>query len=186
MMNTRNKDSLKLGVSRMITEFGALAPSKNGIKEANSLMDLADSHMMGYIYWTYKHFEDITTMNEDSSECFYYKNGSLQIDKVKAISRTYPKSVAGNLVEYSYNANTKEFSMTYKVTNSTQLGVSIVYFNKELNYPNDIDDYINEPSVLVMEAITNYDSYLLLNQTKELQEGFEIKFSIKPKNKLVK
>jgi len=47
---------------------------------------------VGWAYWQFKEFKDLTTSAADKSEGFYNKDGTLQTAKVKALSRTYVKS----------------------------------------------------------------------------------------------
>lgn len=53
------------------------------------MADVCDDHLVGWAYWQFKTFGDLTTSAGTGSEGFYDKNGTLQEDKVKALSRTY-------------------------------------------------------------------------------------------------
>lgn len=48
--------------------------------------------MVGWAYWEFKKYNDVTTTAGNSSEGFYENDGSLQQKKVKALARTYLKA----------------------------------------------------------------------------------------------
>lgn len=45
--------------------------------------------MVGWAYWEFKKYADLTTSAGTGSEGFYNADGSLQTSKVKALTRTY-------------------------------------------------------------------------------------------------
>ena len=47
---------------------------------------------VGWAYWQFKPFNDITTSSRDGSHGFYFANGTLQEDKVRELSRPYVKA----------------------------------------------------------------------------------------------
>jgi hypothetical protein len=54
----------------------------------------ADAAFQSWAYWQFKYFFDITTAG-DNSESFYDKHGSLQMNKLATLSRTYATAIAG-------------------------------------------------------------------------------------------
>jgi len=59
--------------------------------------EACDEHLVGWAYWQYKNFGDITTTAGEGSEGFYEKNGTMQEGKVKALTRTYMQYTQGKL-----------------------------------------------------------------------------------------
>ena len=52
--------------------------------------------MLGWSYWQFKKFQDITTATKPgAAESFYTEDGKLELNKVKALSRTYAQAIAG-------------------------------------------------------------------------------------------
>lgn len=51
----------------------------------------------GWSYWQFKKFQDITTATSPATtESFYTEDGELEINKVRALSRSYAQAIAGN------------------------------------------------------------------------------------------
>ena len=75
----------------MITEFGACTSSDACVQEINAVADTCDENLVGWAYWEFKKYYDVTTTAGSTSEGFYENDGTLQVNKVKALSRTYPK-----------------------------------------------------------------------------------------------
>jgi len=113
----RNASGTNLGVTQVITEFGALPddePSRELLAKQLELMS-ADGH--SWLYWQYKTFSDITTVFGevgDHNEGFFNKDGSVQTEKVKLLSHPYPAVVAGvsNNHKFDFDKKTLDFKFT--------------------------------------------------------------------------
>ena len=58
----------------MLTEFGAVSKTEVDIDLIQMMLERADEHMQSWAYWTFKSFDDITTIgNPDGGETFYNK-----------------------------------------------------------------------------------------------------------------
>lgn len=57
--------------------------------EINQVADACDDYIVSWAYWEYKTYKDLTTSAGDRSEGFYNFDGTLQHNKVKALTRTY-------------------------------------------------------------------------------------------------
>lgn len=55
----------------IITEFGACLNSTSCVNEINAVTDVCDEHLVGWAYWEFKIFKDITTTAGTGSEGFY-------------------------------------------------------------------------------------------------------------------
>ena len=73
----------------VITEFGACLTEGPCSQEINQVGDVADENLVGWAYWQFKIYKDLTTTAGTGSEGFYNVDGSLQQKKLKALTRTY-------------------------------------------------------------------------------------------------
>uniref|UniRef100_A0A7S3CRF8 Glycoside hydrolase family 5 domain-containing protein n=1 Tax=Strombidium rassoulzadegani TaxID=1082188 RepID=A0A7S3CRF8_9SPIT len=102
-VSTRDKDAKALGIPLMISEFGACMDSEECVTEINQVADVTDQYLAtGWAYWEFKNFKDLTTSAGDRSEGFYNNDGSIQHEKVKALSRTYFKAVQGTVLKQKF------------------------------------------------------------------------------------
>lgn len=67
----RAKDSKRLGVPLVITEFGACLTEGPCSQEINQVGDVADEHLVGWAYWQFKTYADLTTSAGTGSEGFW-------------------------------------------------------------------------------------------------------------------
>jgi hypothetical protein len=50
----------------------------------------------GWSYWQFKKYQDLTTTTRPATaESFYTEDGQLEINKVRALSRSYGQAIAG-------------------------------------------------------------------------------------------
>ena len=124
----------------MLTEFGALDDSPASITEINYILDVLDANMHGFAYWEFKNLHDITTTN-DNTAGFYRADGTLEREKVKALSRTYLMQTNGELIKYIYNAESAEFNLEYLYGGIEDVPTK-VYFNSEMIYLGEKQDTI--------------------------------------------
>jgi len=61
----------------LITEFGACTGSDNCVQEIQSVADTCDEYLVGWAYWEFKKYYDITTSAGSTSEGFYENDGTL-------------------------------------------------------------------------------------------------------------
>lgn len=85
----RQEDAVRLGVPFHITEFGACLTEEACTQEISQVTSLADEYLVGWAYWQFKYFEDLTTSAGTGNEGFYNSDSSLQTWKVKALARSY-------------------------------------------------------------------------------------------------
>lgn len=67
----RAKDAKRLGVPLVITEFGACITEASCTQEINQLCDVADESIVGWAYWEFKTYKDLTTTAGTGAEGFY-------------------------------------------------------------------------------------------------------------------
>ena len=101
----RVDDSNKLKLPLFISEFGACLDSSECVTEINQVAGVCEKYNIGWAYWQFKTYEDLTTSAGNKSEGFYNNDGTLQKQKVKALSRTYVKNAAGTLKSSNFVAD---------------------------------------------------------------------------------
>jgi predicted negative regulator of RcsB-dependent stress response len=57
---------------------------------------------VGWSYWQFKKYQDLTTAaSPATTESFYTDDGELEMNKVRALSRSYAQAIAG-IINYYY------------------------------------------------------------------------------------
>jgi len=62
--------------------------------------------LVGWAYWQFKYYEDLTTSAGTGSEGFYNQDGSLQDWKAKALAGSYLQYTQGVLTKQYFNTET--------------------------------------------------------------------------------
>ena len=70
-LGTRAKDAERLGIPYHVTEFGACLTEEPCTQEITQVCDVADTFLVGWAYWQFKYYEDLTTSAGTGSEGFY-------------------------------------------------------------------------------------------------------------------
>ena len=136
-LGTRSADAKRLGIPLFITEFGACFTDGPCQQEINQLADVADEHLIGWAYWQFKYYEDLTTSAGTHSEGVYNSDGTLQTFKVKALARSYMQRTQGTPIRQKFDVDTGSFDFAFTY-DSTVTSPSIGYFSKEYYYENGI------------------------------------------------
>eukprot|EP01104_Vermistella_antarctica_P004518 TRINITY_DN14960_c0_g1_i1.p1 TRINITY_DN14960_c0_g1~~TRINITY_DN14960_c0_g1_i1.p1 ORF type:complete len:561 (-),score=78.10 TRINITY_DN14960_c0_g1_i1:15-1577(-) len=166
--DTDMKDLKRLGMGGFMTEFGATLNATNGDKMVDFLLNTADTRLQSWTYWQFKGFHDLTTQSAPYMESFYEADGSLQLSKVKVLSRTYAQATAGVPSSMSFDSETGVFNFTYLI-NTTIAEPTIIYLNEEWYYPNGYSvTVLPSNAVNVTSPTTNY---LNLYPTSAVAEG---------------
>jgi len=141
----RHKDSERLGVPTIMTEFGAIQAHSGALHDLDSLTRQAAKHGgQSWMYWQYKYFQDLTTCTP-SGESLFDSDGKPSIEKLGILTRPYPSAIAGNLIsfdfddkranlfvlKYSLLANPALTSSSYDLDNAT----TVIRFNADMHYP---------------------------------------------------
>jgi hypothetical protein len=88
------------------------------------MMDECDNNLQSWIGWIYKPFsgyqQDHRTaqaiQNESNSQSFFYNDdGSVNVEAVRLIARTYAPIVAGETISQGYDAGTRDFLLVYHI-----------------------------------------------------------------------
>lgn len=123
----RARDAERLGVPLVITEFGACLTEGPCTQEINQVGDIADEHLVGWAYWQYKIYEDLTTSASTGAEGFWEQDGTLQEYKVKALARSYMPLTQGVLTSMQFDTETAQFVAQFDF--SSTAAESVAYLN---------------------------------------------------------
>lgn len=97
----------------MISEFGACMTEANCVQEIEQVAQVSDEYLVGWGYWQFKFFEDLTTSAGTGSEGFYNSDGTLQEWKVKALARTYLPFTQGVLTRQNFDTQSANFTAEF-------------------------------------------------------------------------
>ena len=76
-LGTRAQDAERYGLPLIISEFGACLGTESCSMEINAVGDSCDNHLLGWAYWQFKNYADLTTSAGTHSEGFYNVDGTL-------------------------------------------------------------------------------------------------------------
>ena len=134
-IGTRADDAERYGVPLIISEFGACLGTESCVQEIKSVADTCDDNLVGWAYWQFKNYADLTTSAGTHSEGFYENDSTLQHAKVKALARTYLPATQGTPLTLNFDTTSSNFIATFTVNTSITLP-TVVYANTEYYYPN--------------------------------------------------
>ncbi|GAM27787.1 hypothetical protein SAMD00019534_109630, partial [Acytostelium subglobosum LB1] len=125
-------DLRRLGGGGFMTEFGAISNTTNAMETITYMMDQADDYFQSWTYWQFKFYNDLTTSSE--LESLYLSNGTLDLIKVKTLSRTYAQAIAGEPRKMKFDINNGDFTLSYEINTSISQP-TVVYLNEAMHYP---------------------------------------------------
>lgn len=83
------------------------------VQEINLVTNALDEYLVGWAYWEFKNFGDLTTSAGTGSEGFYNNDGTLQNAKVKALARSYLPATQGTPLTFNFDSTYGDFEATY-------------------------------------------------------------------------
>ena len=136
----RRKDSERLGVPTIMTEFGATVSQRGSLHDLSSLVRQSALHTQSWMYWQYKYYADLTTCTP-SGESLWNNDGTPALDKLAVLTQPYPAAIAGTLDSFEFDdkrANT--FVLTYSLlttlpADNTDAATTVVRLNAAMHYP---------------------------------------------------
>ena len=147
-LRRRDKDAENLGIPLLMSEFGACMDTEECAREIQQVTSACDEHLVGWAYWQFKKFKDLTTTAMGSPEGFYNDDGSLQPLKVRALTRTYIQRAQGTVESMKFNHTTGEFEGQFRLNTNVQ-AFTVVYIAAVVkgvsNYPNGARVDVNGP-----------------------------------------
>lgn len=130
----RMQDVARLGGGGFLTEFGACTDGPACIDEITRTTQAADEHFQSWSYWQSKYMHDVTTSSGPAEGFYSPTDGSLIVDKVAALSRSYAPVIQGTPVSMNFNSTTMQFDLTYR-SSATATQPTLIYMNRAFNYP---------------------------------------------------
>ncbi|CAF1635656.1 unnamed protein product [Rotaria magnacalcarata] len=151
----------------MLTEFGALSNSTESIKEIHRITGIADQFLQSWSYWQFKKYQDLTTAaSPATTESFYDENGELEMNKVRALSRSYAQAIAGQPIFMYFEPISADFQLDFKINTAIQQP-TIIYINEDLNYPNGNNIKVTPANSLTWTSTSrNYYEFATTSSTK--------------------
>jgi hypothetical protein len=141
--------------------------------------DVSDEFLVGWAYWQFKYYGDLTTSAGVGSEGFYNHDGSLQEWKVKALSRTYLMATQGVPTSQKFSMDSSDF--TAEFTANTKIDApTVIYVNQPYYYPSGYSYTLSVSNSQV--SVDDSDSrYLKFQVTDPTLDGKTIKVQITKK-----
>ena len=114
----------------MMSEWGAT----DNLRAVEIDAAVADEHLMGWLHWAYKRWDDPTTA--DDAQGMFADDADLttvKTDKLRQLVRTYAQAVAGIPTAMSFDATTGDFRLRYRP--DTGISAPTEVFVSPLHYP---------------------------------------------------
>ena len=121
----------------------------------------------------------LKTKESDDDHLIVSKGGSSNI-QIMDTSRTYPQAVAGFTDTYKFDKDSNVFTLSYRTNAACKSGVTEIYFNRVMHYPDGFDHELS-PSEGVSMSISDDGFRVLLKHDVKMAAGTLITFSMKPK-----
>jgi len=153
----RSADAERYGLPLMITEFGACLTEASCTQEISQVADVSDEYLVGWAYWQFKYYGDLTTTASVGAEGFYEHDGTLQAWKVKALSRTYMMATQGVPTSQNFSMETSDFAAEF-IVNTAIDAPTVVYVNQPYYYEAGYDYKLSceEEQVVVDTSDSRY------------------------------
>lgn len=123
----------RMAATTLITEFGA----SDDIPDLVQVVTQADAQLTGWQYWHYKGWKDPTSEDPTGGAQSLFGNdadlGSVKMEKLRVLERTYPQFTAGTPLALSFNPDTAEFNYRYRPRPAR--GPTEIYVPVALHYP---------------------------------------------------
>lgn len=141
-------------IAGFMTEFGAVGDSPGEFKHLQRLLRSVEGAFQSWTYWMLKKYNDFTTAN--AAESLYFPNGTLEVAKLKVLSRTYARAIGGVPQHTTFDPATAAFQLSF-IASVTDAPTE-VYLNEELHYPDGFVVDLQPANCLIqkIQAEKNY------------------------------
>ena len=82
-------DAEKMGLPVFVSEFGACMNDEACVHDTKWPTDVCEDKLVGWSYWQFKTYKDLTTIAFDKPEGFYFNNGTTKDILLKPLTRPY-------------------------------------------------------------------------------------------------
>jgi endoglycosylceramidase len=127
------RNAQDLGVPLIFTEFGACSDSEGCYEEMKNFVEHAEESFISWAYWMYKPYGDHTTSAREETEGMFYRDGSIQDVKQKALTRTYIQKYQGTPISNKFNPDSGAYIATFLYNNEIK-APTVLYYNKNYFY----------------------------------------------------
>ena len=126
---------------------------------------MADENLVGWAYWQFKTYADLTTSAGTGSEGFWNQDGTLQDYKVKALARSYLPVTQGVLTSQQFDTATAAFKAEFTYSDLAT-GATSAYLNQEYWYQGEpevtitvMDSQVVDKSAVGYACSNNYCTF---------------------------
>ncbi|KAA1418755.1 glycoside hydrolase family 5 protein [Nocardioides humilatus] len=145
----------KIRAVPMMSEWGAT----DNVRAVEIDAAVADEHLMSWLHWAYKRWEDPTTA--DDAQGMFTDDAdltSVKTEKLLKLVRTYAQAVAGTPTKMSFDAVTGDFLLRYRpdptITQPTEVFVSPLHYANGYEVVVDGGTAVQQPGQMVEVAPT--------------------------------
>ena len=174
-MQIRMNDVIRLKTVGIMSEFGDMGDEKSSLALLEHYTDAADNWLQSTMYWQYKFYNDLTT--QTPIEGLYKRDGSLNQQKLKVLSRTYAYAIAGTPIKMKFYPSSSWFILSL-ISNTTITDPTEIYLNEDIYYPNGFECEFSPEGWSTWGRISN-KNYISINYTSKAENNKEILISIK-------
>jgi len=175
----RQRDSDRMGVAMLMTEFGAAENIKGDMIALQRTVEHADKYLQSWMYWQFKYYNDITTCTP-VGEGMYNADGTVVDAKMNILTRPYPQATAGLLKAFDFDSGAGSLVMTFSpladVSAASVLGrTTDIYCNGEYHFRFGVTVELSSPAGFTIVPKKNH---ILLVQNQNITEE-EVTVTIK-------
>ncbi|MGL4948131.1 MAG: cellulase family glycosylhydrolase, partial [Mycoplasma sp.] len=175
------KDSKKLNVPLIVTEFGACSDTEACYNEIVSLVTACENNLVSWAYWNYKPYEDFTTsaIAMVEKEGLYNKDGTIQEIKERSLSRAYVQYYQGEPLSFNFINENTSFKSTF-IYDSNIRESTTIYFNRNFFYKSGYKVQLSLNGMEIRFEINEIDeNYITINKIDQSLHGksWEILFT---------
>jgi endoglycosylceramidase len=156
VMQNAEAGARSMGVPPLFDEFG----DTQDVNDIERMVQLADDHRMGWMYWSYKDWVDAPggagsgALFDNSDD-----NATLRKAKLAALSEPYPQATAGTPIAYHYDRAADTF--TYQFTADASTHAPTVVYVPRIHYPTGYTvraagaRVVSSPGATLLKLVTN-------------------------------
>ena len=165
----------------MMTEFGAVGSDPVSLQLLDTVLDAAEQRLQSWAYWNFKSYDDITTAGSPASEGLYNPDGSVQMQKVRVLSRPFASTVAGHPIWSKFDRGTGIYSLSYNVTEHLLNATSEIFINERMHYPRGHEVHISPDGVDAWAASLPDDADRIVVKHGHIATGTVLEVQVVPR-----
>jgi len=169
---SRMVDMDRMRTVGFMTEFGSIPNDSVSIQSIERIMDNADGERLSWGYWSYKNFYLDETNQSEVRTTLYNINGTIQYNKVKALTRPFAQAVAGRSQYMNFDSVNAVFTLKF-VPDLNIRQPTVISINK-LWYPNGVRITVEPEGSLLPIKHLSYPLLELFNNPRANAETIAI------------